>query len=421
MGSPDLRDATLTLFDQAVVSGTSFATSIIIGRLCSRHELGIFALALTMFYLARGIQEHLISSPYVIYCHRRRGPALALYSGSALLHHLGLVGTALALLLGLLVALSFGIGPAGLAPVVWVLLGALPLLLLREFVRRLAIAHLQIAAAVAIDAGVALFQLSSLLLLAYFHKLTVMSAYAAMGAACAVACGCWFLVKRRPFRFAWSHATDDWRHNWGFARWAAASHLVGYTAVYLMPWIMTMVHGTAAAGVLAACVSLVGVATMFMTGLSSYIIPKASRAYSEGGVPSLRGVLRTAAAVYAVALGAFALFVLGSGDFLLVLAYGDKYVGYGAAMGILAVSVTVTGVGLTAGVGLWAIDRPKANLTADMCTLAVNLTAVLCLVRPLGVFGAALADLGGNVAGAWVRHRTLRRLLKTARRSAEAP
>ena len=192
-------------------------------------------------------------------------------------------------------------------------------------------------------------------------------------------------------------------------------------AAYLMPWIMTTVHGTAAAGVLAACISLVGVATMFMSGLSSYIIPKASRAYSLGGVPSLRRVLRIAAGVYAVVLGSFALFVLASGDFLLVLAYGGKYVGYGAAMGIFAVSVTITGVGLTAGVGLWAIDRPKANLTADVYTLAISLTVVLCLVRPLGVFGAALADLSGNVAGAWVRHRTLRRLLKTARHSAETP
>ena len=119
--------------------------------------------------------------------------------------------------------------------------------------------------------------------------------------------------------------------------------------------------------------------------------------------------------------GPLRLFVLASGDFLLVLAYRDKYVGDGAAMGILAASAMVVGLGLTAGMGLWAIDRPKANLPADLCTLAVNLTVVFCLVQPLGVLGAALAVLSGNVVGALVRYTTLRRLLKTAAISAETP
>ena len=158
-----------------------------------------------------------------------------------------------------------------------------------------------------------------------------------------------------------------------------------------------------------------------MTGLASYVLPRAARAYSRGGDQALCRVLRIAAAVYAGVLGAFALFALAAGDYLLALVYGDKYVGCGAAMGILAVSVTVVGVGVTAGIGLWAIDRPKANLPADVCTLVVNLTVVFCLVQPLGVLGAALADLSGNVAGALVRHTTLRRLLKTARHSTETP
>ncbi len=419
LAGPAVRNGIFSLVDQAVVSGASFATSVIIGRLCSKEELGVFYLALTVVYLARGIQEHAVSAPYVIYCHSRRDEGLALYSGSSLMHHLGLVSVALVVLLGLLGAISLGIGPAGLAPAIWVLLGALPFLLLREFVRRLVIAHLQMTAAIAIDAGVAVLQLSSLLALAYFHRLTVTTAYGTMGAACAVACCGWFLLKRRPMRFAWSRVVNDWRHNWGFARWAVASHLVGCLSPYLMPWIMTAARGKAAAGVLAACISLVGVASMFMTGMATYLIPKAALAFAHGGVRELRRVLRTVAAVFAGVLGSFALFVFASGDFLLVLVYGGKYAGYGATIGVLAVSVTVLSMGMTAGVGLWAIDRPKANLAADVCTLAVTLTVIVCLVQPLGVLGAALADLSGNVAGATVRYATLRRLLKTVRQTAE--
>jgi O-antigen/teichoic acid export membrane protein len=187
----------------------------------------------------------------------------------------------------------------------------------------------------------------------------------------------------------------------------------------MMPWIVTAVRGEAVAGVLAACVSLVGVASMFMTGVATYLTPKAARAYASGGVGELRHVLRMANLTYAVALGAFTLFVFATGDFLLVSVFGDKYAGYGAVMGILALSMTAISMGLTASTGIWAIDRPAANLPADVCSLVVTLTIVFFLVGPLGIYGAALADLGGNVSSSLVRYATLRRLLNAAQPSTE--
>ena len=68
-----------------------------------------------------------------------------------------------------------------------------------------------------VDVSVAAFQIGGLLLLAYFHQLTIPAVYRVMGAACALACGGWFLSKRRPLKFAWSPAVADWRHNWRFA------------------------------------------------------------------------------------------------------------------------------------------------------------------------------------------------------------
>ena len=416
---PDLRNGTLSLLDQAMVSGTSFATSVMIGRSCSKEDLGIFYLALTIVYLAKGIQDQVISAPYVIYCHRRRDEQQALYSGSALLHQLTLSVAALVVLLGILGLVSIGIGPPGLAPVMWVLLGALPLLLLREFIRRMAAAHLQMGTAIAIDTGVALFQIGSLLLLAYFQRLTVSLAYGTMGAACAVACCGWFVAKRRPLRFARSGAVTDWWHNWNFARWALMSHLISFAPLYFTPWIVIAVCGSGEAGVLAACISLVGMASMFLTGLATFLTPRAALAFSQGGARELRRVLQVAAAVYAAVLGAFAIFVIASGDFLLVLVFGAKYGGYGAVIGVLALSMLAQSMGVTAGIGLWAIDRPKANLAADVCALVVTLTVMFCLLQSFGALGAALGDLAGKVSGGLVRYGTLRALLKTTLSPAE--
>ena len=123
--------------------------------------------------------------------------------------------------------------------------------------------------------------------------------------------------------------------------------------------------------------------------------------------------------VYAGVLGAFALFVLASGDFLLVLVFGAKYGGYGAVIGVLALSMLAQSMGVTAGIGLWAIDHPKANLAADVCALVITLTVMFCLLQSLGALGAALGDLAGKVSGGLVRYGTLRALLKTTLAPAE--
>jgi O-antigen/teichoic acid export membrane protein len=410
---PEVRSGFLSLVDQAAVSGASFLTSVIIGRMCSKEDLGIFYLALTIVYLARGIQEQIVSSPYAIYCHRREDQAAALYAGSSLLHYLMLSGAILVALAGFLGVLSVGMGPLDVMPTVWVLMGALPLLLLREFIRRLACAHLEMATATIVDTAVAVFQLGGLLLLAHYHLLTVNLAYGVMAAACALACCGWFFAKRMPLTFSWPAAVADWHHNWGFARWALASHLVNFAAPTLLPWIVTAVNGSAEAGAFAACVGIVGTASMFMTGLATYLIPKAAKAFAHGGADELRPILRTAALIFAVVLGAFTLLVFAAGDHLLVLAFGPKYAGYGTAVGVLALGMAALSMGLTAGIGLWAIDRPEANLLADVCSLVVTLAILCCILQPLGLLGAALADLGGKVAGATVRYETLRRLLKT--------
>src|SRR5262245_24649164 len=63
--------AFLSIFDQGVVSGTSFVTSVLIGRLCSQEDLGVYSLALSVVFILRGIQGELTSTPYMICCNRR--------------------------------------------------------------------------------------------------------------------------------------------------------------------------------------------------------------------------------------------------------------------------------------------------------------------------------------------------------------
>ena len=136
--NPMARQGALSLVDQTISSATNFATSVIIGRLGSRAELGLYVLALGVAYLLRSVQEQIITIPYRTYCHRRSGRSLAAYTGSVLVHQFALsaaamLGLSVAILLAPRLCLS-----ADFARALCGVLGAIPFLLARESVRQVA-------------------------------------------------------------------------------------------------------------------------------------------------------------------------------------------------------------------------------------------------------------------------------------------
>src|SRR6185369_14943605 len=109
--------------------------------------------------------------------------------------------------------------------------------------------------------------------------------------------------------------------------------------------------------------------------------------------------------------GAFLTLILTTGDWPARLVYGGKYAGTAPVLALLALNMLFNSLGVTAGNGLWAMDQPKANFTADVCTLCVTVLLVLCLVVPMGVLGAAIATVAGTATGVAVRSLTLVRLM----------
>ncbi len=170
-----------------------------------------------------------------------------------------------------------------------------------------------------------------------------------------------------------------------------------------MPWFVASLEGTAATGILAASSTLVGLANMFVMGVANVLSPRAAKAYAEGGTPALKPVLVITAAVFASVLGAFAVLMCFFGGQLAVLVYGESYAVAGPVIAILACGLLAGGLHVTAGNGLWAIDRPAANFRADVCSLIATIGFSVVLIGPYGVIGAALATTLGALVDASIR------------------
>jgi O-antigen/teichoic acid export membrane protein len=274
-----------------------------------------------------------------------------------------------------------------------------------------------------IDVSASLLHVGLLAALLTQQALTASTAYAALGLSAAVACFVWWRTACLPVRFQRTQIGADWRHNWSFGRWALTGHLLGSSMSQLIPWLLASLDesGASATGLFAASISLVGLTNVVAIGMSNLLSPRAARTYGAQGVHELRRLLARFALFYLALLGGFCLLVAFSGDWLVRLVYGERFAGSAAILLLLAINALVNSFGITAGNGLWAIDRPRANFAADACLMVAALVAAVCLIPSYGATGAAAAMLIGSSIAALVRFATLRQALHGLQQARFAP
>jgi len=98
---------------------------------------------------------------------------------------------------------------------------------------------------------------------------------------------------------------------------------------------------------------------------------------------------------------------------LVTLVYGSGFAGSGPLLGFLGLNLLAGSIEAVAGNGLWAVDRPRANLPADITNFTVAAVIGTVLVIATGSWGVAIGLGLGATAGATVRFYTLVRVLRS--------
>lgn len=403
------RQGILSLADQGVASATNFLTGVIIARACSKEELGLYMLGFSLILLVTDLQTSLISTPYMVYAPRLKDDAHALYTGSTLIQQLALsLLIVVALACGAFVVAS-GVGPRGLGPVLWALVAVATLIMLREYARRVCFARLKVKRALLFDTCIAVGQISGLLLLAYFGLLSASRAYWVIGSACGIAVLSWLWSERSFYRLRISESLADLKKNWIFGKWVFASGLVWAVSMNLYPWLLAAFHGTASAGIWAACLGVVAIGNPAVQGVQNFLGPKIAHVYAEEGARASRRFVLRASAAFVLPMLLFGLAMMFGGGPLVTLLYGHQYAGNGLAVTILAFNLAVSAVAFSFSRALLAIERADLDFVVNLLALFIMVTLGLWLVRLLGPLGAAFGLLGANLvtsgakAGAFLR------------------
>lgn len=398
------RQGGLALCDQAIVSATSFATSVLVGRIAGPTDLALYSLAMTLLVIASTVQDSLILLPYTIHATRLDARERAIRAGSSLILHLVAALSASSVLIGSAIVLRAGGLPGPYAGLLTLLAVVAPAWLLRDLGRRMLVAQLQLRSALNLDAGVAAVQLGTVAGIAFSGALSATTALALIGLACAVTTLAWLVRRRDGFRVQSGQTAAVWRWNWRFGRWVLAGRIAAHlNSAALLLWWLALVQGPVEAGIFAAGLTIPLASNPLILGAGLFLTPKVADTYRRGGAPAVRRFVATMTRVLGGALAGFVLTVLIVGGFLLEMLYGSAYANQTPLVVILALAISVSALSMAASSALLVFERPHANLLASLLGLAVLVPTAGILLPEWGALGAACSLLGAGLCEAGTR------------------
>ena len=386
----------ISLFDQAIVSGGNFLTTVLIARTAGLAELGVYSLGFTVMVLLAAVQESLIVLPYTVLGIRLTGASRARSAGSAMAHQVALTAVAIAGLLTFSGWQWLTARPLVASPVLSAFTAAVPFILLREFARRMAFADLHASRALVLDVCVVGCQLTIFGSAAALGTLDARIGIISLGIACALGSVFWLLWGRSPLHVDWTSVRQDLRRNWPVGKWACLSRITSVAEGYAMHWLLAGFISTSETGAFAACMTIIALANPFLLGIGSVAVPNAAQAYARGGKQELRQVLRILDQLVLIPTVGFALVLwFFGGEFLRAL-YGSTFAAYQSTIGVLGLSLVVGIASFGADNGLRVLGRTRQNFLASMFGLITSLSCGYFLVPYGGVAGAAWALLAGT-------------------------
>lgn len=398
-----LHQTAVSLADQGIASAANFLTGVIIARSCSKSELGLYMLGVSLVLFITDLQTSLIATPYMVYAPRLSGEEHARYTGSTLLHQFGF---SLFVTLGLAccaVIVSKRAALGGLGAVLWVLSLLSACITLREFARRVCFAQLKIKVALLIDTCIAVTQVGMLILLSRNGLLSAQRAYWVIGSVCAPAVIWWLWYERNSCTPRVSESVADFKKNWAFGKWVFASGAVWTVSTNLYPWILAFFHGSASVGVWAACLGVVALGNPALLGVQNLVGPIVSHVYAADGHRALHRLTVKIAMWIAFAVSILSGALCIAGGKLVASLYGSHYAGNGVVVAILALNLLVSATVFPFSRALFAIDQANFDFYANCTALFIMATLGLWLVWVFGPLGAALGLLGASIVASVIR------------------
>jgi O-antigen/teichoic acid export membrane protein len=383
----------------------------VLARELGPSGFGVFTLSYSVILLANAFQWSFITQPHNVLGATRQGEEYVRYTTTTALSQVALTGfvglTALATAVALALASSEGAGlllAFAAAACGWLLL---------EFVRRVLYTERRRQTAFAIDATAWLPQPLLIALLAHEGVLTVPAALAVVGACSAVgfAIGA-YVLRERVGRVIDASAL---RANWRFGKWLAFAMAGSAFFTYIYLFLVALVLGTTAAGVIRAAQVVLGPLNVIVLSLLAMLPTHFARVARADGVDALRSRVRTIAVATAPAVVPYCVFVAVAARPIFDRVYGDAYGQHAGALTMYALFYVVQWLSTILFAALSALELSRPVAYANLLGAAATSVVGVPLMLLFGVNGAVAAMTVGIAALTLSYWRTFRHTAHAAR------
>jgi O-antigen/teichoic acid export membrane protein len=402
------------LCDQLLVSGTSFLTTVFVGRILGKEQLGLYVLAYSLLVVLLEVQNSFIASAYTINSPRLDRHEQARYTGDALILSLLLSGLAATVLLVGSTILPEGFGRRELTP----LLSGLALLiapgLVKEFGRRACFAYFRTKEVLLLDVLGSAIQAGGLLVLMWLGLSTVRNVLWIITGALAASAIAWMVSWRKRMTLTWRGSFNRLSVTWSFGMWVLAGNLAVVIPQQLYPWYLAWLKGPNATGTFAACLGLLAFVNPIVSAIGNYLGPAAANAATHGERELSRVIVHATALVSGV-VGLFSGLIVVFGNKLLLLLYGSEFTVDAHLLMVLAAGVFASQCTLALGFAFWAVGRPDLNLKINVVSTFTAAMIGPFAVSAFGLMGAAWGLLAANIAVSAIRVVVLKRVTYRSR------
>ena len=404
------HETLLGVTDQFVVSGTSFLSTILVGRFGGPPELTSYVMGMAILPVLVSVLDAIVIGPYIINLKRNQHRS-AVSAGSTLVHCVLLALRSSVVLLMAAQVLS-AISPANpgrqaLRCVSFIAVGVL----CREFFRRLALAHRQPAASLVIDLHIAVLQVAALLLLAFNGRLDAEMAFASWGAASIAGTLIYLAREPRPMTFSRIDAIEDLKTNFKMGKWLLAGQVALIAQFSAPAWLAGLLFHVDEAALFTASMSIVMVGNTLLTGLGNVLLPRAAAVFQESGPRALRRVLVRRTVMNAACMAAAAGVIVSVGPLLLRVVYAGHYRLQPTMIAVLSAALVAKALGMGSNIGYWVIGRPQMNLVTNIAGFTTLLLLAFLLKPSMGIVGIVWAMAITDLVPGVVRWGTLLRVL----------
>jgi O-antigen/teichoic acid export membrane protein len=393
------RKGTLAVTDQALFSGANFLVNILLARWLSPAEYGAYSLAFAVFLLFAALHSAILIEPMMVFGAGKYSSRFPRYLRVLIGGHFGVMVPVSLLLFGATLLLGRLYSPQA-SDAFRGLLFAAAAILLFWLVRRVFYVLLQPAFGVISGALYFVFLIGGVAALKYTGHLSIVTAFAAMGAAGLVAS----LIMLARFVPAWRSraseptlkqvSTDHWR----YGRWAMATAVIGWFPGHVYYALLPAWLGLEGAGGLRALMNFVMPVLQAISALTMLLLPMLVRDRVQGGSKKMN---RTMLMFLALFCGGAVIYLTGLWLFrgsVFQIFYGGKYSQY-AGWPLLLTGLLPLGTCASAvlGDGLRALERPDSIFWCYAGSMIGAVAVGIPLSAAIGINGALLGLLASSL------------------------